>query len=220
MFRTSAAALGAAVALMCGGSAQAAAILGLFNTGTDASNLALAGGNGVEDPHYTILSSTSPGFDGDQAQTYFNGAYAAEDGNSRWISLTGSGTPVNNTTVYRLSFSLSGLDAGTAQITGRWGADNSGLILLNGTSTGITVPGFSSLTNFSINSGFVAGVNTLDFRVVDVGVVTALRVDDLAGTAAVLSPQNPVPEPATWALLIAGFGGAGAMLRRRRTAAA
>lgn len=29
-----------------------------------------------------------------------------------------------------------------------------------------------------------------------------------------------VPEPATWALMIAGFGGAGAMLRRRRTALA
>jgi len=28
-----------------------------------------------------------------------------------------------------------------------------------------------------------------------------------------------VPEPATWALMIAGFGGAGAMLRRRRTTA-
>jgi len=27
-----------------------------------------------------------------------------------------------------------------------------------------------------------------------------------------------VPEPATWALMLAGFGGAGAMLRRRRTA--
>ena len=29
-----------------------------------------------------------------------------------------------------------------------------------------------------------------------------------------------VPEPGTWALMILGFGGAGAMLRRRRTTAA
>jgi hypothetical protein len=28
-----------------------------------------------------------------------------------------------------------------------------------------------------------------------------------------------VPEPSTWALMIAGFGGAGAMLRRRSAAA-
>jgi hypothetical protein len=31
--------------------------------------------------------------------------------------------------------------------------------------------------------------------------------------------QLSVPEPSTWALMIAGFGGAGAMLRRRRAAA-
>lgn len=29
---------------------------------------------------------------------------------------------------------------------------------------------------------------------------------------------GPIPEPGTWALMILGFGGAGAMLRRRRTA--
>lgn len=33
-------------------------------------------------------------------------------------------------------------------------------------------------------------------------------------------PTTAVPEPTTWALMIAGFGGAGAMLRRRRTSAA
>jgi hypothetical protein len=41
-----------------------------------------------------------------------------------------------------------------------------------------------------------------------------LTVGDGGGTG------NEVPEPSTWALMILGFGGAGAMLRRRRTAAA
>lgn len=31
---------------------------------------------------------------------------------------------------------------------------------------------------------------------------------------------NAIPEPSTWTLIVAGFGGAGAMLRRRRAAAA
>ncbi len=34
-----------------------------------------------------------------------------------------------------------------------------------------------------------------------------------------VSPAGAVPEPATWALMIGGFGGAGAMLRRRRRTA-
>ena len=50
----------ASIALI-GASANAATIPGLFNTGTDANNVALAGGNGVIDPHYLIASSTSPG---------------------------------------------------------------------------------------------------------------------------------------------------------------
>lgn len=42
-------------------------------------------------------------------------------------------------------------------------------------------------------------------------------------TSVTLSPAGataPIPEPATWALMIGGFGGAGAMLRRRRAVAA
>jgi hypothetical protein len=37
-------------------------------------------------------------------------------------------------------------------------------ILVNGTSTGITSPGFATLTPFTISSGLVAGTNTLDFK--------------------------------------------------------
>jgi hypothetical protein len=35
----------------------------------------------------------------------------------------------------------------------------------------------------------------------------------------VLSNAGGVPEPASWALMIVGFGSAGAMLRRRRSLA-
>jgi PEP-CTERM motif len=204
----------ALAALSLATAAQAAPILGLFNTGTNASNLALAGGDGVVDPHYVIQSSTSPGFAGSQAVTYFNGAYAPNDANSRWISLSANGSPGSNTTVYRTTFSLAGLDPTTAAITGLWGADNIGTIFLNGVSTGVTTSTFSSLTAFSITSGFVAGLNTLDFQVVDQGAPTALRVDDLVGTAREVS--GAVPEPASWAMMLLGFGAAGMAIRRQR----
>jgi hypothetical protein len=58
-------------------------------------------------------------------------------------------------------------------------------IRLNGTSTGITAGGFSGWSSFTITSGFVAGLNTLDFVVVNTGSSpnpTGLRVE-LSGTA-------------------------------------
>jgi hypothetical protein len=202
----------AALAAVIAAPASGATITGLFNTGTDANNVALVGGNGVTDPHYSIFSSTSPGFAGQQAVT-FQCCYIANDADSRWISLSGNGSPGSNVTVYRLSFSLAGLNAATASITGRGGTDNAGRIFLNGADTGIDINGFSSLVPFALNSGFVAGVNTLDFRVSDFGAPTAFRIDDLRGTA---DAANVVPEPATWAMLIAGFGMAGAASRSRR----
>ncbi|GAO38607.1 hypothetical protein SCH01S_16_01260 [Sphingomonas changbaiensis NBRC 104936] len=195
--------------------ASAATIPGLFNTGTDANNVALVGGNGVVDPHYSIFSSTSPGFAGHQAVT-FQCCYVANDANSRWVSLSADGSPGSNVTFYRLSFSLAGLDPTTAVITGSGGTDNAGRIFLNGVDTGINIDGFGSLVPFMLNSGFVAGTNTLDFRVSDFGPPTAFRVDDLAGTA---NAAGAVPEPATWAMLLAGFGAIAGAARVRRTKA-
>lgn len=39
-----------------------------------------------------------------------------------------------------------------------------------------------------------------------------------SGTATLVSP-SAAPEPAAWALMLLGFGGLGAVLRRRRAAA-
>ena len=193
--------------------AAAAPIPGLFNTGTDASNVALVGGNGLTDPHYSVLSSTIAGVvTGVQAVTYLNAAYVPNDANSRWISHSSNGSPGNGTTTFRLSFDLTGLDPSTAEITGTWGADNAGAILLNGVNTGIPTVGFSTLANFTISTGFVAGLNTLDFAVTDFGAPLALRVDNLAGTA---DPDVVDPVPAPAALALFGLGLVGIALRRR-----
>jgi hypothetical protein len=198
--------------------AAAAPIPGLFNTGTDASNVALPGGNGVTDPHYSVLSSTIGGVaTGVQAVTYYNGAYFPNDANSRWISHSSNGNPGSGTTTFRLSFDLTGLNPATAQITGRWGVDNLGVIFLNGVNTGVSLPvfttaNFTSLASFAINTGFVSGINTLDFAIQDLGQPLAFRVDDLAGTA---DPRVPGPVPAPAALALFGLGLAGIALRRR-----
>jgi hypothetical protein len=199
--------------------AWAAPIPGLFNTGTDAAGNALVGGNGVADPHYTVLSSDIPGVTtGVSAVTYFvPSAYAPEDTDSRWISHSSTGSPGSGSTVFRLSFDLTGLDPETAVINGVFAADNAALIFLNGTSTGLTVPQFNFLVPFSITDGFVAGVNTLDFRVTDEFPPMAFRVDDLVGTADLLDGgPAPVPAPASLALL--GLGAAALGLRRRAAA--
>ena len=56
-------------------------------------------------------------------------------------------------------------------------------------------------------------------------IFTSFTIDTLAQSATLdyalltytlFSPSNGVPEPATWAMMVLGFGGMGAMLRRRR----
>jgi hypothetical protein len=117
-----------------------------------------------------------------------------------------------------LDFSLAGFNAASAMFTGRFAVDNSvTAILLNGNSLGASGGGFSSWTDFSANSGFNAGLNTLTFVVRNSaqasGNPTGLRVEFTSSDASV------VPEPATWALMILGFGMVGVAARRSRPVA-
>lgn len=209
----------AAIAVSIALPAHGQTIPGLFNTGTNASNVALPGGDGVIDPHYVIVSSTSPGFAGNQAVTFFHPAYAPNDADSRWISLSSTGSPGSNTTTYRLTFDLTGFNPVTASISGSWGADNIATMLLNGAPTGNVLSNpsnFSSLTAFSILAGFNGGINTLDFVVTDQGAPTALRVDNLSGRAQAIT--GAIPEPSTWAMMLLGFGAIGLGFRKNRRA--
>lgn len=192
--------------------ANAATFVGLFNTGTDASNVALTGANGQIDPHYSILSSTVPGFAGNQAVTFSAIPYVPDDANSRWISVDANGYGALITTTFRLTFSVTGSDATTASIAGLFGSDNVGRIFLNGQDTGIMAPQqFLSLTPFTLN-GLLLGVNTLDFEITNTGGPTALRLDELRGA----DGASAVPEPASWGMMIAGFAIVGGAFRRRR----
>ena len=159
----------------------------LFNTGLAE--------DGSVDPHYSLIQSADP-YLGPNAIVANPpaGAWVPNTVTSKWISPSANqsqedgGNEVGNYT-YQTTFDLTGLDPGSASITGQWATDNGGLIKLNGNSTGQTtgIEGFGGFTPFSISTGFVSGVNTLEFVVNNFtpGPIynpTGLRVE-MSGTA-------------------------------------
>ena len=96
-----------------------------------------------------------------------NPAWLANGGNSQWVGVTADGTAnvAGGQYTFRTSFDLTGKDHNSAEIDLRLAADNViDDVLLNGVSTGISYTGFNVLSSlFNINTGFAAGVNTLDF---------------------------------------------------------
>lgn len=200
-----------ALAMTAGGSqnTQAAVITGLFNTGVDAFGNALAGGDGVTDTHYVITTSDiANAIVGDNAVTYLHPSYVPDSSTSRWVSNSADGQPGNGTVTFQTTFNVAG--SGPVAISGFWGVDNIGEIFLNGVDTGIGLPfgfpAFEILHAFSITSGFVTGLNTLDFVIQDTGPPLAFRVESLT---------SAVPELSTWAMMLLGFAGLGFAAYRR-----
>jgi hypothetical protein len=191
--------------------------IGVFNTGVNSSGGLLAAGDA--DPHYTITSSPSgPSSALVMGSTGFpiGCCWFPNPATSQWISpnSTGASSPVGSYT-YTTTFDLTGLSPSTAILTGQWATDNNGvMIVLNGNVMSFTTPvvGFTQFFPFTISSGFVSGVNTLQFVVVNADCggcanPTGLHVQ-ISGTA------TPVPEPGT--VLLVGSGLAGLWFRRRR----
>ncbi len=190
----------ATVALFVGTGAQAAIVTSLYSTGLTAGGTTQLAG--ATDAHYIVVENGLA-----SAVVVSDPAYFPNDAQSQWIWQQADGLPVNVTRTFRTTFDLTGFDFTTASITGLWGTDNFGEdITINGVSTGIALPGmvssnYTSLNAFSIASGFQAGINTLEFRVRDVGVIAGFRAQ-LTGEADILSA---VPEPGTLALAALGL---------------
>lgn len=209
-----------AVALLgLSASANAMVVTGVYNTGFDTNGVALAAGNGQVDAHYTVVSSDAPGVVvGSSALTYYDPAYLQDGPMSRIVNALGNGNgTAGTTTTFATTFNLAGFDAMNATISGQVLFDNFGEIFLNGNQVGSTATGFDSLTPFGTsNNFFAAGLNTLSFVLHNQGGPEAFQVSGLTVTAAPLAAA--VPEPASWALMLVGFGMTGAAVRRRSRA--
>lgn len=188
-----------------------AAPISIFNTGVNAAGVGLGGvALGGSDSHYSTALATAP-------IVVSNPAYVANNATSQWI--WASRVEGFQTYTFTTTFDLTGLDATTAVLNGLWGADNQGLdILLNGVSTGdkllgVVVQNFNKLHAFTLESGFLDGLNTLSFVIKNDGGPGAFRAQ-FVGTADEAS--NDVPEPGTLALVAVALLAAGALRRRHQ----
>lgn len=177
---------------------------GVYGTGVASPGVLIA--EGAVDPHYAIISGPAIG-DSYVVNSASMSPYWIPNGpTSSWVSFTPSSASTSiGVFVYRTTFDLTGYLPSTAVLSGLWNTDNNGIsISLNGTTFTFTTDyeSFSQPPSpFTISSGFLPGLNTLDFTLFDEGVKTGLRVDGLEVKAV-------VPEPSTYALLLVSGAGA------------
>jgi len=213
--------------LLCAQTAALAApIPGLFNTGQGLSpgaqdlNYASGAGSFAVNPHSDGVWS-------------WLGAVGALPSNAQWITQNHVGAEasqgLNNTAYnYSLTFDLGGLNPLSAVINYQFAVDNNLEVRLNGTLVGSLIGGgpadtstFNSLhVGPTINSAFLQGLgtaflpglNTLEFRVINLAIDVAqqnpegllVAISGNATQGALGQPGPVVPEPASvviWAIL-------------------
>ena len=204
---------------------SAASAFVIYKTGVDNSNSVAAAG--TSDLHWILDSVPNGSSYVTQVLTSVsgfpiapNGPWIGDNGISAWIaplyiSGTNPGSNVVGSYIYTQSFFVSAAElAASPTLNGRFALDNwSNNIILNFNNTGISLPfdpagtDFTQWHSFNINTGFVEGVNTLSFYVINSpggvnGNPSGLRVE--------------VPEPGTLALVGLALFGFGAARRRKQ----
>ena len=174
------------------GSLSAAPITGLFNTGESTT--------GSADNYWTIVSP--PGAGQVVSPVSVPAPWLPNTADSSWEWSTTTAQPVGSPSsplvyTFRHQFLLdSSFNSSTVLISGRWSTDNTGTgIRVNGNNFAQTSPGFTAWSGFSLNSGFVSGLNVVEFVVEDTGAFGGFRVEWLTAEADLNAV--PAPEPGT-----------------------
>jgi hypothetical protein len=164
----------------------------LYGTGVD--NLGIPLPVNSLDSHYVLTGPSTPAYVTLQAGTpRLDKTWWPLDNSAPWIGpqLDSNQDAPSGDYAYTLSFNLTGFDLEDVTISGQWSSDNGSSIYLNGVQTGFTSNDFSKIFNFSLDSGFVSGVNTLEFRVNNVSGPSGLLVQNLYPMITVSGMCNP-----------------------------
>lgn len=149
----------------------------VYNTGVGANSAPLA--DDATEIHYSLVGYNQS-YVATSAGGYPIGPWIGDNTDSAWISpAQDTNGNLNEVYRYRTTFFLTPAQATSLSLSGQWATDDVGLSIdLNGSATGNSGANFAGWTPFSIGSGFVAGLNTLDFVLQNTGGgPTGLRVE-------------------------------------------
>jgi hypothetical protein len=134
-------------------------------------------------------------------------------------SMYSPGGAGNNDTAFFETALLTGVFslASASTISFNLQSDDDSFIYVDGTLIGQN-PGIHPTTGTNFTSGTLGvGGHNIDIFYADRQHTGAFLSVTLNSTGITVTPS--IPEPATWGLMLMGFGGLGAMMRRRRSAA-
>ena len=158
--------------------AALAAPITVHNTGVDLADALVA--PGAEAEFWTLLTAPAGATEAVGSETFrYNCCYVADTADSAWVSPSASGNAsVSGFYVYQLLVDLTGFDLSSVSIDGTFSTDNDGFIRVNGGAPAATTgfADFGAMHAFTLDSGFIPGINSIQVGVNNGGNPTAFHV--------------------------------------------